>query len=257
MRYEVQTDIYQGPLTLLVELAKHNLLSIFYVHLQELTAQYLKVVKEGQADLNELAEPLPLLGQLVALKARALLPQPEQPPEEEELPVSLAELQRRLAEYEQFKTVAEVLAQLHSLQHDRLGRLTTAELEALMAAGAEDAAAVAQRVAPPEGAAKEVGLLDLMAAFSRVLERTKAPLYEVNQDSWTVEMKVEELKIRLQVKKQLSFLDLFSPEKARLELVVIFLALLELVRQRVCAAIQERPFGEIVIMRREHPEAAA
>ena len=255
MRYEVNTDIYAGPLTLLVELAKHNLLSIFYVHLQELTAEYLKQVKEGQATLNELAEPLPLLGQLVALKARALLPMPPQPAEEEELPVSLAELQRRLAEYEQFKTVADVLAQLHSLQHDRLGRLTTTELEALMAAGAEDAAAAP--VAPVEGPAKEVGLLDLMAAFSRVLERTKAPLYEVNQDSWTVEMKVEELKIRLQVKRQLSFTELFSPEKARLELVVIFLALLELVRQRVCAAIQERPFGDIVIMRRESSEAAA
>jgi segregation and condensation protein A len=69
-------------------------------------------------------------------------------------------------------------------------------------------------------------------------------------------MKVEELKVTLNVKRHLPFSELFSPQKSRLELVVTFLALLELVRQRICLAIQEQAFGEIRIIRRE-PQAAA
>jgi segregation and condensation protein A len=70
-------------------------------------------------------------------------------------------------------------------------------------------------------------------------------------------MKVEELTMLLTVKRQLGFGEIFSPEKSRLELVVIFLALLELVRQRVCMAVQERHFGEILIVRRDAPEGQA
>ena len=62
-------------------------------------------------------------------------------------------------------------------------------------------------------------------------------------------MKLEELKLLLNVRRQVTFTELFSSEKTKLELVVIFLALLELVRQRLCRAVQERHFGEILILR--------
>lgn len=240
MRYDVNADLYEGPLNLLVELAKHNLLDVFLVKLQELTAQYRTWMKSEGLSLNELAEPLPLLGQLIALKSRGLLPQPP-PLEEEEPPVSLEDLERRLREYEQFKTVAQVLAELHALQHEHFAR---------MKAAASDEQ-TASRLGQPSQIG-EVGLLDLMAAFGKVLERTKGvSVYEVQEEAWTVEMKVEELKMRLAVKRQIAFLELFSTQKTTLELVVTFLALLELVRQRLCMAIQERPFDEIVIVRRE------
>jgi segregation and condensation protein A len=92
-----------------------------------------------------------------------------------------------------------------------------------------------------------------MAAFARVIEKAKVTVYEIQSEPWTVEMKVEELTMLLTVKRQLSFEEAFSPEKSRLELVVIFLALLELVRRRMCMAVQERHFGEILIVRREPP----
>ncbi|MBI3324693.1 MAG: segregation/condensation protein A [Candidatus Omnitrophica bacterium] len=252
MRYDVDVGIYEGPLSLLVELAKLNLLDLFVVKLRGLTEQYLALVKAGGPTLNDLAEPLPLLGQLLAMKSRLLLPQPPLVSDEEDAAISMEELQRRLAEYEQFKSVSQVLAQLHELQHEYLARLHASEELAEVAPGSriplEESGPLASRRL--EGG-REVGLLDLMSAFARVLDRAQTPVYEVVGDAWTVEMKVGELRLRLALSRQLSFGELFPPDKSKLELVVIFLALLELVRQRLCSAVQERPFGEIVIVRRE------
>ena len=231
MTYDVKADIYEGPLALLVELAKVNLVDVFFIKLVDLTQAYLERVKAAGMDLNQLAEPLPLLGNLMALKARLLLPQPPIV-EDEEIPISLEELERRLKEYEQFKTVAQLLAELHALQHQHFTRATDP--------GAVD------NIPSPE-APFEVGITDLMSAFAKVLEQATAAVYEVQAEPWTVEQKAQELRVLLTVRRQVRFLELFTPEKSKLELVVTFLALLELMRQRVARAMQERPFADIVI----------
>ena len=233
MKYEVDADLYEGSLSLLVELAKMNLVDVFLIKLMDLTHQYLQHVKASGIDLNQLSEPLPLLGTLVAIKARNLLPQPIAT-EDEEVPVSLEELERRLKEYEQFKTVAQLLAELHTLQHQHFPRPAT-DLPV------DDAAA---STAP---APFDVSLTDLMQAFGSVLKKATAPVYEVKVEPWTVEMKVTELRVLLTVRRQVRFLDIFTPEKTKLELVVTFLALLELIRQRIARAIQENNFGDIYI----------
>jgi hypothetical protein len=84
-----------------------------------------------------------------------------------------------------------------------------------------------------------------------VLEHATAPVYEVKAEPWTVEMKVQELRVLLTVSRQVRFLDLFTPQQSKLEMVVTFLALLELMRQRVAQAIQEGPFSDILIAARE------
>ena len=234
MRYEVDADIYEGPLPLLVELAKLNLVNVFLIKLVGLTQQYLRQVKASGINLNELAEPLPLLGQLVAIKARGLLPGPAQTAEDEEVPISLEELERRLKEYEQFKTVAQLLAELHALQHQHFTRLPS------------DTPEVGGESAEPQIPC-EVGLSELVNAFGKILSKASAPVYEVNVEPWTVEMKVQELRVLLTVKRQVRFLDLFIPEKSKLELVVTFLALLELMRQRLARAVQEKTFADILI----------
>jgi len=66
MKYEVKADIYEGPLPLLVELARYNLIDVFLIKLVDLTQDYLLRGKTQGIDLNELAEPLPLLGNLMA-----------------------------------------------------------------------------------------------------------------------------------------------------------------------------------------------
>ena len=244
MKYEVDADLYEGPLPLLVELAKLHLIDVFLIKLVALTGAYLRQVKASGVDLNQLAEPLPLLGGLMALKARSLLPQPQAPNEDDEVPISLEELERRLKEYEQFKTVAQLLAELHALQHQHFSRVQA------------DAAASLGKAEASE-APFEVGITDLMRAFAKVLEKAAVPVYEVKAEPWTVEMKVQELRVLLTVKRQVTFLELFTPEKSKLELVVTFLALLELMRQHVAQAIQERPFADIMIACRTDASASS
>ena len=240
MAYDVQTDLYDGPLTLLVELSKFQLLDVFLVKLQALTSQYREWLAAEHLSLDQISEPLPLLGQLVAIKAKLLLPKPPAPEDNGEEQISLEELQRRLAEYEQFKSVAQVLSELRALQHQYFNRIDPGGTAALPGAAAID-----------PNVPIEIGLGDLVTAFTDVLQRSKTPVYEVSQDPWTVEMKVDELRLMLTTRGQVKFRDLFSAEKTRLELVVTFLALLELVRQRLCKAVQERHFGDIMIVRRE------
>jgi segregation and condensation protein A len=237
MRYEVAHDVYEGPLALLVELVKLNLVDVFLLHVQSLTRDYLDRLTDGAGEmtrLNEMAEPLPLFGHLLVLKARGLLPQPPPPEEDEEAPIGLEELQRRLSEYEQFKTVAQLLAHLHALQRDRLTHPRGDALD-----GAPEAT-------QPQGPL-EVGVTDLMSAFAKVLQHAPAPLYEVRAEPWTVERAVSDLRMLLAVKRRLRFLELFTPQKSKVELVVIFLALLELMRQRQALAVQEELFGDIMI----------
>ena len=235
MRYDVDADIYEGPLPLLVELTKLRLIDVFLVKLVNLTRDYLACVKVEGIELNALSEPLPLLGHLLALKARGLLPEPPKLDDEEEVPISLEELERRLKEYEQFKTVAQLLAELHALQHQHFTRSPSE---------------VTLHPDPSVGEAPfDVSLTDLMSAFAKVVSKATAPVYEVTAEPWTVEMKAQELRVLLTVKGQVRFLDLFTPQQTKLELVVTFLALLELIRQRVVRAVQERVFSDIVIAR--------
>ncbi len=252
MRYEVNADLYDGPLSLLVELARLNVLDLFLIKLQALTAGYLSAVKQGRAPLNELAEPLPLLGQLIAMKAKLLLPQPLVE-EDEELPISLEQLERQLREYEQFKSVAQILSELHTLQHHQFTRGPGHTEESFEASSAERGEGDGLPLPPgtlPFGSTP-VGVMSLMSAFAKILEKASASIYEVTVEPWTVEMKVEELTLLMAVKRQVSFGEIFSSEKTKLELVVLFLALLELVRRRVCMAMQEQPFSDILIVRVE------
>ena len=130
--------------------------------------------------------------------------------------------------------MAQLLAELHALQHQHFTRQGDTRLE-----GGQPA---------PSDAPFEVGITDLMSAFAKVLDRASSPIYEVKAEPWTVEMKANELRLLLTVKRQIRFLDLFTSEKSKLELVVTFLALLELIRQRVARAVQERAFADILIV---------
>ncbi len=237
MRYTVEADLYDGPLALLVELVRLRLVDVMCLKLQGMTRTYRSTVSAPEIDVNALAEPLPLFGQLMALKASGLLPDARSVPDEEEPPIGLEELERRLKEYEQFKTVAQLLAELRALQRRHVPR----------APGDP----VASPVAPPvEEGLMDVGLPDLMGAFAKVLTRVSVPVYEVKAEPWTVEMKVKELTLLLTLKRQVRFLELFTSTQSTLELVVTFLGLLELIRQRVVRAVQEQLFGEILIIPR-------
>ena len=171
---------------------------------------------------------------LIYIKSRTLLPVSVQPPEEEaEEEDPRWELVRQLIEYKKFKDAA---AQLHDRELAR---------EALFSRVSE-----AQTVLP-ERPLGEVSVFDLINAFNGILKRLnqKEDLREIFEENFTVSDKIELVLKLISGGVPLLFTELFSGVASRAEIVVTFLAVLELIRVKQLGAVQEGAFGEIMLRR--------
>ncbi|MDD5195232.1 MAG: segregation/condensation protein A, partial [Candidatus Omnitrophica bacterium] len=173
---------------------------------------------------------------LISIKSKMLLPAP--PQEEEEQIDPRDELVRKLLEYEKFKEAAEFLK---TKEGERLKYVTrpAAELE-----GGE--------------VFLEASIFDLISAFKSALkEIPKDIFFEVIRDEFTVEQKIHDLLHLLLVKDKVPLNELFASAKSKIEVVVTFLAILELIKMREIIGIQEKIFGPVLIVRRESVYEAA
>src|SRR4029077_15817985 len=99
--------------------------------------------------------------------------------------------------------------------------------------------------------------LDLLSAFKRVLEQAPREAGQILREELTVEMKIRELRDLLATKGSLAFEELFTSSRRRIDYIVTFLALLELIRLKQIVAMQSETFGHIRIFRLSPEEAAA
>lgn len=231
MSTRVQLEIFEGPLDLLLHLIKKNEVSITDIPIATITEQYLATLELMQnLSLDVAGEFLVMAATLIHIKSRMLLPPSEDTEEEEEGADPRAELVRRLIEYQRFKDVAAQLEQREILTRD-----------------------VFARSAPPvEEAAfpgfREVSVFELLSALRRVLERLpKDNVHEVTLDKITVREKMTLLLDTLRAQGQVLFETLFSEAQSRLEVIVTFLAMLELVKVRAIKIFQEQLGGPITI----------
>jgi segregation and condensation protein A len=243
--YRVQLEIFEGPLDLLLYLIKREELDIYDVSIERITKDYLAFMGAFKMLNIELAsEFIVMAANLMYIKSRTLLPKNQQPPEEEaEEEDPRWELIRQLVEYKKFKDAAEFLGQ----REEEEARLLPARPEA-MERGHE----------PPEGdeppaLPSSVGIFDLIRAFQRVLARfeEETTLAEIVDDRFTVGDKIDWLLREIPEGKPAEFTSLFAEATTRNEVIVTFLALLELIKLKHFRVAQERLLGEILIMRQE------
>jgi segregation and condensation protein A len=228
----VQLEIFEGPLDLLLHLIKKNEVSITDIPIAAITEQYLATLELMQTlNLDVAGEFLVMAATLVHIKSRMLLPAgSDEEEEEEEGNDPRDELVRRLLEYERFKEAAEQLGQREILTRDVFIRSTkpTEEL--------------------PVPSLRELSVFELLTAFRRVLERLpKDNVHEVTLDKITVREKMTMLLDRLRASAKVLFESLFSDIKTRMEVVVTFLAMLELVKVRAIRIFQDELNGPIMI----------
>jgi segregation and condensation protein A len=234
--YKVKLEIFEGPLDLLLYLVKKEEVDIYDISLERVTQQYLEFMEAFKAlDLELAGEFLVMASNLLYLKSRSLLPVDQQPPEEEaEEDDPRWELIRQLVEYKKFKEAAAALGHREALQNSVFAR---------MADGSEP---------PPERPLGEVSIFDLINAFNKVLKRL-APatedLREIFEENFTVSDKIDLIMKMIASGVPLKFAELFASAASRAEIVVTFLALLELVRLKQLRCAQEGPFGEIELRR--------
>ena len=240
--YKVKFDVFEGPLDLLLYLIKKEEVDIYEVNLTKLATQFLEYIEMMRLlDLEIAGEFLVMASTLMYIKSRELLPKDQQvqTEEEDEGEDPRWELIRQLVEYKKFKDAAAQLQAMELAQENVFPRLPCKpEFEA-----------------EPGVAKPNVSLFDLINAVSSILRRftQREESREIFEDKWSVSEKIEQILQILTERQRLKFADLFSEAASRGEVVVTFLALLELIRLKQLLAIQEEEFGEIELVRSLEP----
>ncbi len=236
MSYKLKLDIFEGPLDLLLYLIKKNDIDICDIPIAEITEQYLEYIEMMKMlDLDVVGDFLVMAATLMQIKSRMLLPPDptvEQPPEDPR-----EELIRRLQEYQMFKEVAEQLKNREAARQDLFPRRIDAE-----------------QVEELKEEAKEIyfeaSLFDLISAFTKALRKVKEQtVYEVEKEEYTVDRKIHDILHLLLEQPQIILTQLFAKARSKLEIIVIFMAILELIRLKEIVVLQKRLFDEIIVVR--------
>jgi len=236
--YKVQFEVFEGPLDLLLYLVKKEEVDIYQVNLTKIATQFIEYIElMRQLDLEVAGEFVVMASTLLYIKSRELLPVDQQVEAEgdEEEQDPRWELIRQLVEYKKFKDAATQLQAREAEQENVFPRLPgRLEMESA--------------TPPPR---PEVSLFDLIHAVSNVLKRfqQRDEPRDIFEDKWTVSEKLELLRRLIAARGRLRFSELFEQTASRTEVVVTFLALLELIRLKHITVGQQAPFGEIEIWR--------
>jgi len=233
MTFQIKLDMFEGPLDLLLHLIREHQLDILDIPMATITDAYLRHLSLMQElDLDVAGEFLLMAATLIHIKSKMLLP-PEEIAEGEETDQEdpRAELVSRLLEYKRFKEAAQTLGLLESesaLLHRRGAPVMDLEVEGPL----------------------QVSMVELLRAFRDVLSRAdKAMPLEITPEEINVGQRIVMLMDRLAAESPVEFSRLFGNATRRVEIIVTFLALLELLRRRLATARQSDAMGSIMIYR--------
>ena len=234
----VKLPVFEGPLDLLLYLIKKDEIDIYDIPIERITSQYLDYLRLIKIlDLEVAGDYLVVAATLLYIKSRLLLPHDQRPPEEEtDEDDPRWELVRQLVEYKKYKDAAFELQQCLARQENVHGRGGSVKPDL----GADGSLPFDQ-----------VGLFDLLAVFHKVLARasTNEDLLDLFEDRFTVSDKIQYILGEMTSRSRVVFEQLFRDGATRTEIVVTFLAILELIRLKQIGVVQETPFAAIELVK--------
>lgn len=248
--YRVELDVYNGPMDLLLYLLKRDELDIYDIPIARITDTYmsylhtLKLLRADQGmDINVAGEFLVMAATLMEIKSAMLLPRaPVQesqngPTAAQELSDPRYELVQQLLEYKRFKDAAMSLEHAQKQHQDRFPRYP-AKLEG----GADE---------PPPVDLDEIQVWDLLDAFSKLMKEVggRRPRYhEVTYDDTPIDLHAADIEDRLKREPKLTLRQLIEGRTSRSEMIGVFLALLELIREKKILVQQNETLGDVEII---------
>jgi len=240
----VKTEAFEGPLDLLLHLIESEDLDITAVSLIQVTDQYLTMLRAQESiDLRALADFVAVGAKLLFLKSRALLPRtPDQVAEDEREAEAIAlDLTAQLEEYRAYKSAAGYLRELDEAGHRSFVRVAPPPADWL-----------------PTGL-ENVTMSKLLKAFQKALERLPPEAEPERIPRQPVNLAERRQTVLAAVKRRgrLSFSRLLAECRSRLEVIVTFLAVLDLLKSDEIEAEQSASFGEIVLHYRDHSPHSA
>lgn len=242
----IRLDAFEGPLDLLYHLIEKNEIDIYDIPVAALAEQYLAYLDAAEdRDMDGMSEFLLMAATLLEIKSKLLLPKTKAEAEEEG-PDPREELVQKLLEYKQIKEATETLREREEDAAQFFYKEADASVEKLKEREPEELDEILQGVT----------LDDLCVAFRRVLERNetkvdriRSSFRSVQKDIFTISEKMEYIRdlLILRPNGETAFHRIFRENAGKMEKVVTFLALLELIKQKEVQITQERNFGEILI----------
>lgn len=230
LAYRVKIDVFEGPFDLLLKAINDGQIDIYRVSISQITASYFEYWKREEPDLILASDFLYMAAYLIELKSRALLPYQEEITGEESIAAVEESLLAHVQEYEIYKDLAQKLRQRKEIFERIYGRHEGEPQE-------------------KEIELVDVSLRDLVLAFKRVYDEAaeREKIVPIPAEEITIEDRIIEIKRLVAGRKDgLPFEDLFL-RRTRLEVVVTFLAILELAKERFICVAQGRRFGSILI----------
>lgn len=249
MAIEVKLTAFEGPLDLLLHLIQKNKVNIYDIPIAMITEQYLDYLDQmRQADLDIMSEFLVMAATLLRIKSQMLLPKEVNEEGEEEDP--RAELVQRLMEYKVYKYASEELKDWEIEAGKCLYKVPTLP---------EEVATYKEPIRPQEIIERQgVTLEHLKEVFEFVMRRrtdkldpVRSQFGEIKQDEVKIEDKMMHIRDRIKKSKKMSFQGLLEKQATKVEVVVTFLALLELMKMGNIKVVQEDIGSDILISETE------
>jgi segregation and condensation protein A len=241
MSYLVDLPVFQGPLDLLLHLVRRHEMDIYDIPIAALADQYMASLSAMEApDLDTAGDFLVMAATLLEIKSRMLLPAPPPDAEAGEPEDPRAELTRRLLEYQAFKEAAEAMRDMEAWNARYFAR------------GGVESPGDYPHDDPPY---RDGTLKGLMNALQRMLERAASDLSlpgDLPRDRWTIPLKMREITRLLQQQPEgVWFHETMEPRADRVEIIVTFLAILEMLKRGRLKLKQPAPWADILLMSSE------
>ena len=246
---KIKVADFEGPFDLLLHLIKKNKMDIYNIEIYKITNQYLRYLDEmKEMDLEITSEFIVIAATLIEIKSKSLLPKVKVEDENEEDIEN--KLKLRLIEYKQIKAVSSFFKE----RHINSGEIYSKKPEIIE---------IEEEKAPKcnEDIFKNLTLIDLYNIYNNILDTYHNKQNNINvvqrkiyTDKYKVEDKMKELLDRFNNANVIEFRSIIKESESKLETVVTFLALLELIKLRVIIAYQEGNFKEILMKRRGENE---
>lgn len=233
MTYQIHLTQFEGPMDLLLHLIRRDKINIYDIPISHITREYLSYIEVMQELKLELAgEFFVMAATLMRIKAQMLLPKRVEEEEEED---PRDELVRNLIEYRKYKEAATRLAEKENERRLLFTRPPASPPEGIELEAGDD---------------MEVSVFDLVDAFRKIMEDLKKQVaYRVEREAYTVEEKASLIREYLDKRSEILFSELFTAAYDRIEIIVTFLALLEMVKTAELVARQMTSDGNIWLYR--------
>lgn len=236
--FRIALPNFEGPLDLLLHLIKEHKLDIFDIPIAVVAQRYLEYLdRMREVNLDIASEFLVMAANLAHLKSRLLLPRTDVAVEEaaapEEQADPRAELVRRLLEYQKYKEAAETLAKQDILDRDVFPRRVKP---------------LAEEIPSEDAGLAEFSIYKLIEALDRVLkDAVPEPKHEIVRERVSMSEAMRGIVDRLRAEPRVSFFALFEGQRYRHQIVITFLALLELCKLKRVRVLQEEDGGDIIL----------